>query len=180
MEERLRKAHMFAIAAHGKQERKFTGEPYTDHLEQTAQLLWDATNGKASNDEYVAALLHDVVEDTDITKEEVGRNFGGDVMGLVVELTINNEEKEAEGKKVYLTRKLNAMTESALTIKFCDRLSNVLGLQDARIPIKFVRWYVKETNYILEHLERELTGTQKYLAKRIEKMLLYLKLNRGF
>jgi (p)ppGpp synthase/HD superfamily hydrolase len=180
MAERIKQAHAFAGAAHRDQTRKFTGELYLTHLEETAQLLWEATDGNASQDMYIAAILHDVVEDTDVTLEEVGREFGGLVMVLVGELTIDQKAKEEEGKKLHLTRKINGMSEPAFLIKLCDRFSNVSGLMDRRVPDKFVKWYVKETQYILEHLDRQLTETQEHLTKKIGQMLVYLKLDRNF
>lgn len=178
MSDRIKIAHEFATAAHKGQERKFTGEPYTKHLEETSQILWEATDGMANYDMYVAAILHDVVEDTEITLEEVGRHFGGCVMSLVDELTINEEKKKVEGKKIYLSRKMNEMSDPAFLIKLCDRLSNVGGLEDRRIPDKFVKWYIKETQYLLEHLTRELGTVAQQLIERIEWLLMYLKLNR--
>ena len=180
MNSRIKRAHEFAGAAHLGQERKFTGAPYTVHLEETAQLLWEVTDGKAETNDYVAAILHDTVEDTDVTLEEIGKEFGGEVMDLVSELTIDQELKEKEGKKPYLARRLNEMSSRALTIKLCDRFSNVAGLEDKRIPRDFVKWYVRETQYILENLTCELNADQKYLTYKICKMLIYLRLDRNF
>lgn len=172
-------ARAFAKEAHGTQERKFTGEPYVKHLEETAQLLWGATDGEATNMEYVAAVLHDVVEDTPVELAEVGRNFGSVVMDLVEELTIDPVEKEKLGKRIYLSQKINSMTTEAFTIKLCDRLSNVVGLEDRRIPVKFVKYYLKETKYLLKSLDRgELTEPQSYLLERINSMLIYLEMDR--
>lgn len=175
---RLDKAHAFAVVAHGNQERKFTGVPYLEHLEETAQLLWVATEGSASEDEYIAALLHDVVEDTEITEQEVSQEFGQLPANLVMELTINQADKERIGKKNYLVKSINAMTEEAFTIKLCDRLSNVIGLENKKIPDKFVKWYMRETEYILKNINRSMTKTQKDLVKKLNSMLVYLKLNR--
>jgi guanosine-3',5'-bis(diphosphate) 3'-pyrophosphohydrolase len=174
----IEKAHKFAELAHGDQERKFTGIPYIRHPEETAQLLWEATDGKASPEEYAAALLHDVVEDTDIVIEEVGQNFGKDIMHLVGELTTNEEEKQLETKKKYLVKKINGMSNKAFNIKLCDRFSNVVGLENKKIPKNFVKWYVKETEYILNHLERELNDIQKGLVLKINSMLAFLRLRR--
>lgn len=175
----LQIAHKFATAAHEGQNRKYTKEPYIVHPEEVAQILWEATEGEAEIDEYIAALLHDVVEDTPISIKEIGRKFGGKVMSLVSELTNDEIKKKAEGKKIYMVRIMNLMSESALTIKLCDRLSNIVGLDNKSHPKKFVKWYVTETQYILEHLDREMNETQTYLTKRIEKMLLFLRLNRN-
>jgi GTP pyrophosphokinase len=176
--DRLKKAHEFAKAAHGSQKRKFTGEPYLTHLEETAQTLWEVTDGRANKNEYIAALLHDVVEDTPITLKKVGQEFGLEVMNLVEELTIDQEQKEKEGKKLYLSRKINIMTEKAFTIKLCDRFRNLIGLENRTVPKKFVRWYVKETQYLIDNLNRELTNTQTELLNKINKTLIFLRLNR--
>lgn len=174
----IKVAHSFAAAAHGNQERKFTGRPYLEHLEETAQILWQVTDGEAETDDYIAAILHDVVEDTEIRLEEVGRNFGKVVMDLVDELTIDLKQKEKEGKKNYLARRLNEMSDRALAIKLSDRLSNVIGLENEKIPTSFVKWYVRETFHILEHLDRDLNEVHKELIDRLNKMLLYLKIDR--
>lgn len=178
MSNRIKDAREFAINAHGNQERKYTGVAYTTHLEETAQLLWEYTDGKADTDMYVAALLHDVVEDTDKTLLDVGKHFGHDVMGLVGELTIDESEKEKEGKKKYLTRKINTMSDRAFLIKLCDRLNNVTGLSDKTIPNKFVAWYIRETQYILDNIERKTNDVGLLLLDRIQHTLLAVKLER--
>lgn len=174
----LKQAHKFAESAHKGQKRKFTGWPYMTHLKETAQNLWEATDGAAENEDYIAALLHDVVEDTDVPAEEIGRNFGGTVMALVLELTINEEEKKRLGKKVYLAKALNEMSSRALTIKLSDRLSNVSGLINKDIPINFVKWYVKETQYILNNFDGDLNAAQKYLVDKLKNMLNLIVVNR--
>ena len=179
MSDRIKRAHEFAKAAHGDQKRKFTREPYMVHLEETAQLLHEVTDGKADIDMYVAAVLHDVVEDTDTTLQEVGQEFGGEVMSLVEELTIDEKEKEKEGKKPYLSRKINAMSDKAFMIKLCDRFSNVSGLDRREIPRDFVKWYVKETEYIIKHLDRVIDQHAEFVLNKIAQMMAYLRLNRN-
>ena len=178
MNDRLEKAHSFAKAAHIDQKRKFTGEPYLSHLEETAQILWQFSKGTATIDEYVAALLHDSVEDTDVTLLELGQNFGGNVMNLVEEVTINQKQKEEEGKKRYLARRLNEMSEKALNVKLSDRISNVSGLEDRRIPDNFVKWYLKETVYIMENLDRELTELHETLLEKLKVTIILVRVSR--
>jgi len=178
MDTHIKKAHNFAKAAHLGQERKFTKVPYLTHLEETAQLLWEVTEGQADQDDYIVAILHDVVEDTDIELIEIGRNFGKIIMDLVGELTNDPVEKGKKGKKSYLLEKMSTMSSRALTIKLCDRLSNVSGLEHDAVTTSFAKWYIKETFYILDNLSRELNEDQEYLIDRIRKMLLYLKISR--
>ena len=177
---RLIHAHNFAAAAHAGQKRKFTNEPYLNHLEATAQFLWEATNGDASVDDLIAAILHDIVEDTDITLDDVGKEFGKVIMDLVSELTTDPAIKAIEGKKKYLSKKLNSMSSRALSIKLSDRLSNIISLTDEVTPIDFIKWYVKETSYLVDNLNRELNGEQEYLIHNIKRVLLFLRINKDF
>ena len=73
---------------------------------------------------------------------------------------------------------LNEMSSRALTIKLSDRLSNVSGLINKDIPIDFVKWYVKETQYILNNLDRDLNTAQKYLVDKLKNMLNLIVVNR--
>lgn len=158
----IKRAYEFAKRKHGIQERKFTGEPYMVHLKGTARLLWKA-KPLATSEEFAAALLHDVVEDTSITLNELGRHFGAEVKSLVGELTTDNESKKKMGKKLYMAQHVNAMSSKAFTIKLCDRLDNVQGLLDERIPKSFVKWYWVETKYILDNLNRNINNEQAKL-----------------
>ena len=176
---RIKEARDFAKEAHRKQKRNFTGSPYFLHLEETFQILWDITEGKDKEDIYIAAVLHDTVEDTAVTIDEINKNFGKAVGDLVAELTTDNKIVKEIGKKEYLSCKINEMSEDAFTIKLCDRLSNVMGLDDKAIPDSFALRYILETQYILEHIERKMNEPQKHLTKRIEGMLVFLKINRN-
>jgi Guanosine polyphosphate pyrophosphohydrolases/synthetases len=111
--ERLKLAHDFVLARHGDEKRKFTNRPYVGHLEETAQLLWEATDGQASDDEYIAALFHDLLENTPTTPEELGKDWGGEVMSIVVEVSNDDAQIAIEGKAVYLSKKINAMSDKA-------------------------------------------------------------------
>ena len=176
---RLRLAHAFVVERHGTEKRKFTNRPYVGHLEETAQLLWEATDGKASDDEYIAALFHDILENTSTTPEELGKDWGGEVMDIVVEVSNDDAQIAIEGKAVYLSKKINTMSSKAFSLKLCDRLSNVVGLQEEDIPNHFAEKYIRETQYIIEHLDREMNDAQKYLVERITNMLIFLRLKRN-
>jgi len=177
MSNMITEARAFAVKHHGEQKRKFTDEPYVTHLEGTARLLWEAKKDAASED-YAAALLHDVVEDTPITLKEVGRRFGAEVMSLVGELTVDSELKKEMGKKPYMSMCINAMTSRAFTIKLCDRLHNIKTLLDRRVPKSFTKWYWVETNYILDNLNRNVNSEQKRLIRRMKATLSAIKKRR--
>src|SRR5688572_28437114 len=82
----VEKARQFATAAHRGvgQTRKYTGEPYDEHLRRVAPLVECLTDDPEL---IAAAWLHDVVEDTPVTLEEVEREFGHGVRELVGALT---------------------------------------------------------------------------------------------
>ncbi|HEY9190576.1 MAG TPA: RelA/SpoT family protein, partial [Sulfurovum sp.] len=131
------KALELSLEAHQGQTRK-SGEPYIVH-----PILVAAITAKISNDEMMvqAALLHDVVEDTSATIEELEREFGDDVAHMVEGLTkiveIRDEELVPSGSDERLInsaltfRKMliaSIKDVRVLVIKLCDRLHNMLTL----------------------------------------------------
>jgi (p)ppGpp synthase/HD superfamily hydrolase len=175
--ESLEHAFNFAKEAHYNQKRKYTDIPYINHIEETAQLLWNATNGNEPEYVYIAAILHDIVEDTKITIQDIDNEFGSDVSNLVSELTSDKESQNKEGKQNYLTNKINNMSDYAFSIKLSDRLSNVSGLIHNGIPESFVIKYIDETSYILKNIRRNINDTQRYIIMKIEAMILFIKLS---
>lgn len=136
-------AYDFAAAAHEGQFRK-TGEPYINHALHTAYLL---TEIKADLPTVTAGLLHDVPEDTDVSLEEVEKNFGAEVASLVAGVTKLGKLKYRgiERYRENLKKMFLAMTGDIriVFIKFCDRLNNLRTL-DA-LPEEKQRRIAKET-----------------------------------
>lgn len=171
------KATAFAAEMHYGQVRKFTNEPYIEHPKQTAEFLYQMDSSITMED-YAAALLHDVIEDTEIPPEVLRTTFGDYITDLVLELTIDEEEKKEKGKKAYLAEKLNIMSEKAFIIKIADRLSNVIGLLDLRVDKKFVSWYLKETDYMLQNLTRKMSEEQYEAVQKLVGTVRLVRMNR--
>lgn len=98
--------------------------PQTEHLQEVADLVW-ASGG--SETEIAAAWLHDSVEDTSVTLEDIRKEFGDDVAELVHELTDPEEIRHlptAERKQKQAER-ISGESESARKIKLADQTSNV-------------------------------------------------------
>ena len=125
------KAYNFAKKSHGDQKRK-SGEPYIIHPIHTALILADLELDKES---IMAGLLHDVMEDTKVTREQMISEFGEEVTDLVDGVTkltkldydADKVEKQAENlRKMFL-----AMSKDirVILIKLADRLHNMRTLQ---------------------------------------------------
>jgi (p)ppGpp synthase/HD superfamily hydrolase len=121
------KAARFASVRHVSQKRKgATGEPYLNHLIEVADLVSQAIAEPDSN-LIAAALLHDVIEDTRTTKEELVGEFGTDIAGLVAEVTDDKRLPKAERKRLQIEHAPH-LTPRAQTIKIADKISNLRGI----------------------------------------------------
>lgn len=122
----LEAAH-FAAQKHAGQRRKgASAEPYINHLIEVAELVSSALSEPDTN-LVIAALLHDTIEDTGVTKEELIQTFGADVAELVVELTDDKALPKAERKRLQI---VDAPKKSvrAQVIKVADKISNVRAI----------------------------------------------------
>ena len=141
---RLARAVEFARVHHGDQRRK-TGVPYLEHLLEALQVLVEGA-GIARPDVLVAAVLHDVVEDTPVTLDEVSAEFGPRVAELVGWVTIP-ALGPGETKSAYL-RRLRDAPPDAVLVKLADRASNVQTLRN--LPLDQQRSYYAQTvSYIV-------------------------------
>jgi guanosine-3',5'-bis(diphosphate) 3'-pyrophosphohydrolase len=138
----------FAVRYHGDQTRP-TGAPYVEHLLEALEVLM---RGAGVTDPAVlqAAVLHDVVEDTPATIDDVRLAFGGGVAEMVGWVT---KPEPSEGvdrtavKEAYLSR-LKDAPEDAVVVKLADRASNVQTLRNLRLP-KQRQYYAETVRYII-------------------------------
>ena len=123
---RVRDAYEYAVKLHEGQKRR-DGSPYVTHCVATAEII--AEQG-LDEDSIVAALLHDVIEDTPATYDDVKRQFGATVADIVEGVTkltrvqyTSHEEEQAEN----LRKMLIAMAKDirVILIKIADRLHNM-------------------------------------------------------
>jgi GTP diphosphokinase / guanosine-3',5'-bis(diphosphate) 3'-diphosphatase len=82
-EDLLNRAYVFAMKAHGSQKRA-SGDPYFSHPLEVAAIL---TEFKVDDATIATAMLHDTIEDTTVTREQVDKAFGEEIGGLVDGLT---------------------------------------------------------------------------------------------
>ncbi|HEX3958029.1 MAG TPA: HD domain-containing protein [Trebonia sp.] len=142
------KAVEFAVRYHGDQTRP-TGAPYAEHLLEALEVLVRGA-GVTDPDILQAAVLHDVVEDTPCTIDDVRLAFGGRVAEMVGWVT---KPEPAEGidrktaKEAYLSR-LKDAPDDAVLVKLADRVSNVQTLRNLRLP-KQRQYYAETVRYIM-------------------------------
>ena len=140
----IRKAFDYASAKHSAQFRK-SGEPYIIHPLEVAIILADLHVGP---DALCAGLLHDVVEDTDTTLEDITNEFNADIASIVDGVTKISKLKFSSLEKAQVSnhqKMLFAMARDIriILVKLADRLHNMRTL-DSMIPEKQVR-IAKET-----------------------------------
>ena len=126
----LYKAYCYAAKAHEGQTRK-DGSPYITHPLAVANIVADL---KLDTDALCAALLHDCIEDTKSTHEDISREFSPTIADLVEGVTkltrinyVSMEEKQMEN----LRKMLMAMSKDirVILVKLCDRLHNMRTMQ---------------------------------------------------
>jgi len=120
----LLKAIAFAADKHRHQRRKDAeASPYINHPIAVATVL--AVEGDVSDETtLIAAALHDTVEDTETTFEELEQHFGSEVMNLVRELTDNKTLEKAERKLLQIEHAQNSSIR-AKQLKIADKICNV-------------------------------------------------------
>jgi GTP pyrophosphokinase len=138
----------FAVRHHGAQTRP-TGAPYAEHLLEALEVL---VRGAHVTDPEIlqAAVLHDVVEDTPCTIDDVRREFGDRVATLVGWVTKPDPGEGTDrraAKEAYLSR-LRDAPDDAITVKLADRASNVQTLRNLGLP-KQRQYYAETVRYIM-------------------------------
>ena len=124
---RLTKALLFAAEAHRNQRRKGAAqEPYLNHLIEVVDLVVQATGG-TDMDMVIAALLHDVVEDTPTTYEDVAASFGERVTELVRENSDNMSLPKAERRRARIAA-MALKSREARIVKMADVISNLRAI----------------------------------------------------
>ena len=149
----IERAKTFAYAAHSAvgQLRKYTNEHYFTHVAEVANLVY---NFGGTNEMIAAAYLHDVVEDTEVTIEQIEEHFGNSVaylVSMVTEVSTKVDGNRATRKLKDAMHYANGSRESQ-TIKLCDIISNVGSI--AQHDPEFAKVYIAEKQQILDLLTK--------------------------
>jgi (p)ppGpp synthase/HD superfamily hydrolase len=155
-------AAIFAEAAHRGQTRKYSGEPYINHPMRVAGRL---TMKGAGEENIAAAWLHDVVEDTDVSMQDIYNYFGAHIAEIVQGMT--NTTVLADGNRQVRHQmdrdRLASEKLEVRVIKLEDRLDNVKDMFHKNCPGGFRKKYFAETRLLVGALK----GTHEELEEEI-------------
>jgi len=159
----IEKALRTAFSCHNKQKRKGNGAPYIVHILDVAGLL--LSEPLVSENVIIAGILHDTLEDTSYTAEQLKDDFGSDILELVLSATEPDKDSTTSKEQKRLTwkqRKQHTLdicqtaTNDQLLVSLADKLSNLKSIKDDLIimgdaiwsyfnaPKTDIYWYFKE------------------------------------
>ena len=147
------KALHFAARKHRDQRRKdVEASPYINHPIEVAEIL--AREGGVTDPITLqAAILHDTIEDTNTTREELDELFGEEVRRVVEEVTDDKSLPKAERKRLQIEHSRH-LSSRAQQVKIGDKISNVLGVTSAP-PAD---WSIERRREYLDWTEKVVAG----------------------
>lgn len=165
----------FAAHKHRHQRRKGAGQlPYINHPLGVANILWDI-GGVRDLPTMIAAILHDTLEDTDATAEELEAAFGAEVCALVREVTDDKTLPKSERKQRQIATAA-LKSPKARQIKLADKISNIQDVIDAP-P---VGWSLQRRNEYINWAEQVINGLRggnPLLERRFDELCIQARAN---
>jgi len=121
--------HLSAEGHRNQRRKDVESTPYVNHPIEVADLLWRVGNVRDIG-VIVAALLHDIIEDTNTGRDEIEGKFGETVLSLVLEVTDDKRLPKAERKRLQIVNAPN-LTKAAKQIKLADKICNVRDVSNS-------------------------------------------------
>jgi len=155
----INKAIYWAKKYHGDQKRK-SGEPYYSHPIEVAYMISDY---KLKTDVIVASILHDIIEDTEVTAGMILDNFGWRITEMVDRLTRDRPDGTKLSVEEIINNAYKLKDEEVLLIKLFDRLHNIRTIKylsiekQKEMALKTIRKFINIVLfYKFSHIEREI------------------------
>jgi len=146
------RAMQFAREVHKNQVRKYTGNPYTDHLAEVAGI---ASTVRGEEEVIAVAWLHDCIEDQGCTRAQLMDLFG-EVVASGVYLLSDLEDGNRKERKAASRRRLAISPDWVQTIKVADLISNTSSI--VKHDPKFAELYLEEKRLLLDVLTKADKG----------------------
>ena len=160
----------FAAEKHKNQRRKGAeSPPYINHPVEVAEHLWRV--GKVRKTTVItAALLHDTLEDTSTTPEEIRERFGEEVLGLVREVTDDKRLPKQERKRLQIDH-APGLSPGAKEIKLADKYCNVRDIAE-NPPVDWSPERKREYLHWAQRVANGLRGANPALEKALDELLV--------
>ena len=159
----------FAAERHSSQRRKGQAkEPYVNHLAEVSELVADATEGKDVN-LIAAALLHDTIEDTETSSDELVATFNNDIAQLVADVTDDKSLPKQDRKNLQVVNS-RAQNMRVKLLKLADKTSNLRSL--ANSPPE--NWNTEQKQAYIDwtiKVAAGLKGVNPWLEERFDEAL---------
>uniref|UniRef100_A0A915KLB6 Guanosine-3',5'-bis(diphosphate) 3'-pyrophosphohydrolase MESH1 n=1 Tax=Romanomermis culicivorax TaxID=13658 RepID=A0A915KLB6_ROMCU len=163
------KAANFAAEKHRDQRRKDPQKtPYINHPIGVAHILCDE-GSVGDGDVLQAAILHDTVEDTNTSFEELEKNFGKKVRDIVAEVTDDKSLNRIERKKAQISRAKDACHEAKL-VKLADKLYNLRDIKRVA-PVGWSKKDVDDYFTFSKSVLDEIRGTNESLENALDDII---------
>ena len=144
------KAKMFAEMAHAGQTRKYSDDPYITHPIRVSEIV---AHNQGSDEMIAAALLHDVVEDTPVTHDEILDKFGANVSDLVFGLTdVDLSMGNRKTRKALDRDRIASSSADVQLIKLADFIDNTTSI--VQNDPKFAKLYLQEKSQMLDVMDK--------------------------
>lgn len=170
LKEIVNKAYTFSKMKHEGQKRKYVDLDYFTHPKYVARILEETDD----SDLVCAGLLHDTLEDTPTTKDELIKEFNDRIASIVDELTSDKEMVKKLSKVSYLSQKILTYSIDACKVKLVDRIHNLLFAETDNAPYEFVKKYYKESVQLLKVFELR-SDEDEFIRKYIKMLSVILE-----
>ncbi|WP_264531446.1 HD domain-containing protein [Flavobacterium sp. N502540] len=172
----------FAAKRHADQNQVIPGTnlPYVVHLSNvTMEILFASQNTTSFNTAFAIqiALLHDILEDTATTFEEIAAEFDEEIAQAVLALTKNSKIPKEERMTDSLVR-IKALSKEVWAVKLADRITN-LQVPPENWTVEKIKEYHKQAVQILNTLKGGNAYLEKRLLERIQNYLLYCTVEKA-
>ena len=156
----------FASMGHGEQKRKVSNIPYIIHPVRITSILRSAGFSEHENEDLmIAALFHDLIEDTETKFDEIKDQFGEKIAMIVNELT-----KPENGDKEHWLKSFDSKSNEAKIIKMADRIDNLKDISQINWSEEKKRFYIEHGRIIVDKCGNAHSDLACKLEQLIEKL----------
>jgi len=155
-------AKKFAQEKHKNQKRKDGVTPFSDHLEGVVNRLKNL--GVTDKDVLCAAWLHDVIENTDVTFDQINERFGREIAVIVLSLSKDQNIPKNDREIQYITQLKKASFQTKI-IKLCDISANLKDLSNAPISKTQKNKQIKKSLHYLRIIKNDISENKSKYPK---------------